>query len=439
MLRAGRAGARRGALRLQLRRDGQLHAGLQRVRRAVVQLRRQPLGEAAARRAAKGIDFANEPKAVYAFHLLFGHHGWFSLTPVWLLGAGGLAGSAWPGVAGRANELVRPSRGRTGLDDLPLFGAMTLAVSVVVFRVLRLCRTNNYGGFTSGPRWLFWLTPLWLLGILPAADRIGRVAVGRVRRGGAARVLGAVGLLPGVEPVAAAVDPATRVSSPAGSGTDPGEPMTPPDHPPPLPEPDPPPLSADEVIELVPEPVPVVRPVRRRYRPEPPQPGFLMAVAWCVGLLISLYVPAGDRGRPRRSRSWRSPAATRRSFGRASRSRCRRSWVTRRRRVKPPGDPPSMPDGISYSLAAGMAAGHVGSSDPGTTVCCGSASARTGNGRSPFAGRRSCRSCLSLLVSARADAHARGGPRRAARVGRGGDAHVRPQRRPRLRVDGRLS
>jgi hypothetical protein len=33
--------------------------------------------------AAKGIDFNTEPTTIYAFHLAFGHHGWFSLTPVW--------------------------------------------------------------------------------------------------------------------------------------------------------------------------------------------------------------------------------------------------------------------------------------------------------------------------------------------------------------------
>jgi hypothetical protein len=40
----------------------------------------------------KGIDFNQEPASVYAFHLLFGHHGWFSLTPVWFLALAGLAG-----------------------------------------------------------------------------------------------------------------------------------------------------------------------------------------------------------------------------------------------------------------------------------------------------------------------------------------------------------
>jgi hypothetical protein len=129
--------------------------------------------------AAKGIDFADEPKTVYAFHLLFGHHGWFSLTPVWLLGAAGMAALAWK--AGPQVKLVLLTRrpGQEGLWSLSVFGAMTLAVSVVVF-LFYVWRSNNYGGFTSGPRWLFWLIPLWLLGTLPAADWVGRYRAGRL-------------------------------------------------------------------------------------------------------------------------------------------------------------------------------------------------------------------------------------------------------------------
>ncbi len=110
----------------------------------------------------RGIDFADEPKSVYLFHLTFGHHGWFSLTPVWLLGLGGLVGAAARGGAATRR-----------------FAGMTLAVSAVVFAFF-VWKTNNYGGFTSGPRWLFWLTPLWLLGTLPAADRLGRIRGGRL-------------------------------------------------------------------------------------------------------------------------------------------------------------------------------------------------------------------------------------------------------------------
>lgn len=102
---------------------------------------------------AIGIDFANDPKTTYAFHLLFGHHGLFSLTPVWLLS---LLGFAMQGTDTGAARATRR------------WGAIILAV-VVAFYIVK---SNNYGGWTSGPRWLFWLTPLLLLAMIPAADRV---------------------------------------------------------------------------------------------------------------------------------------------------------------------------------------------------------------------------------------------------------------------------
>jgi hypothetical protein len=58
---------------------------------------------------------------------------------------------------------------------------MTLVVSITVF-VFYLTRTQsyNYGGNTSGPRWLFWLIPLWVLAVPPAADRLARSTGGRL-------------------------------------------------------------------------------------------------------------------------------------------------------------------------------------------------------------------------------------------------------------------
>ena len=127
---------------------------------------------------AKGIDFNQEPTHVYAFHLLFGHHGWFSLTPVWLLAFAGLAGL---GIRSAAD--VRKMFGKvngTGWT-MELFAAMTLVVSATVF-AFYLTRTQsyNYGGFTSGPRWLFWLIPLWAVAVAPAADRLAGSRAGRV-------------------------------------------------------------------------------------------------------------------------------------------------------------------------------------------------------------------------------------------------------------------
>lgn len=127
---------------------------------------------------ARGLDFNTEPTTVYAFHLLFGHHGWFSLTPVWLLAFAGLIG-----LGIRSAVDVRKLFGKaTGTGWTPeLFAAMTLVVSVTVF-VFYLTRVQsyNYGGNTSGPRWLFWLIPLWVLAIPPAADRLAGSLAGRL-------------------------------------------------------------------------------------------------------------------------------------------------------------------------------------------------------------------------------------------------------------------
>ena len=127
---------------------------------------------------AVGIDFNDEPTPVYAFHLLLGHHGWFSLTPVWLVALTGLVA-----LGIRSAPAVRAVFGKakgTGWT-LEMFAAMTLVVSAAVF-AFYLTRTQsyNYGGNTSGPRWLFWLIPLWALAVPPAADRLARNHGGRL-------------------------------------------------------------------------------------------------------------------------------------------------------------------------------------------------------------------------------------------------------------------
>jgi len=126
----------------------------------------------------KGIDFNDEPTTVYAFHLLFGHHGWFSLTPVFLLALGSLIGLAFKSAADVKNVL-KVSSGSPFTP--PLFALMTLVLSALVF-AFDLTRTSsyNYGGFTSGPRWLFWLIPLWLIALPAAGDRLGASRGGRL-------------------------------------------------------------------------------------------------------------------------------------------------------------------------------------------------------------------------------------------------------------------
>ena len=128
--------------------------------------------------AAKGLDFNDEPTTVYAFHLSFGHHGWFSLTPVWLVA---LVGLVVLGIksAPAVRKLFGSVKG-TGWT-LEMFSAMTLVVSLAVFGFyLTRTQSYNYGGNTSGPRWLFWLIPLWVLAIPTAADWLARNAGGRL-------------------------------------------------------------------------------------------------------------------------------------------------------------------------------------------------------------------------------------------------------------------
>jgi hypothetical protein len=101
----------------------------------------------------KGIDFADEPKGVYAVNLLVGHHGLFSLTPIWLL------------------SLVGMAYARTVPSGIRILWMLVPPVAIVVIGFY-IPMTNNYGGWTSGPRWLFWLTPLFLWTLIPIADRI---------------------------------------------------------------------------------------------------------------------------------------------------------------------------------------------------------------------------------------------------------------------------
>jgi hypothetical protein len=108
-----------------------------------------------------GIEAADDGKLVYAFHLLAGHTGILSLTPVLLLGWIGMGRTAAPDGTTRTGVAAR------------VLAMLTLALTLVTF-AFYVIRTNNYGGGSSGPRWFFWLVPLWLLTMLPEADRWGR-------------------------------------------------------------------------------------------------------------------------------------------------------------------------------------------------------------------------------------------------------------------------
>jgi hypothetical protein len=101
----------------------------------------------------KGVDRGEPNLPKYAWNMLGGHHGIFSLSPIWLVSLVGAG--LWPRRLG-------------GLSVTTLILACTAAV--IVFYLTRSVGDRNYGGMTSGFRWSFWLVPLFVAGMIPALD-----------------------------------------------------------------------------------------------------------------------------------------------------------------------------------------------------------------------------------------------------------------------------
>jgi hypothetical protein len=106
-----------------------------------------------------GVDRGESSRAVYAFHMLIGHHGIFSLTPVWLLA---LAGIWWW------------SRQEAWSLRLAAWAVAGMTLVCIVFYIARPEHDRNYGGVSCGFRWLLWLIPFWLFCLIPAADAAAR-------------------------------------------------------------------------------------------------------------------------------------------------------------------------------------------------------------------------------------------------------------------------
>ncbi|MDR0327759.1 MAG: glycosyltransferase family 39 protein [Planctomycetaceae bacterium] len=104
-----------------------------------------------------GLDRGEENHSTYVFHSTLGHHGLFSLTPVWGLSFIGLG--IW----------LFDRRYRN-------MAAIILFTSLVVFLFYMALplQLRNYGGNTSALRWLFWLAPLWSVPLVAAADWCSR-------------------------------------------------------------------------------------------------------------------------------------------------------------------------------------------------------------------------------------------------------------------------
>jgi len=106
----------------------------------------------------KGVDQGQSSRSVYAFHCLVGHHGIFSLTPVWVFSLFGLALGFWG---------TRDEKWLT-------FGTLLISVVVVGFYLMRPQLDRNYGGVSCGLRWTFWMTPLWLVAMIPVIEKLAK-------------------------------------------------------------------------------------------------------------------------------------------------------------------------------------------------------------------------------------------------------------------------
>jgi hypothetical protein len=103
--------------------------------------------------SARGVDLGEPSRLQYFIHMTVGHHGVFSLTPIWLFSLLGIA------VAWRDPEPIWRQLA---------YVLLTLTIVLLIFYTMRPLADRNYGGVASGFRWFFWLTPLFLLMLIPA-------------------------------------------------------------------------------------------------------------------------------------------------------------------------------------------------------------------------------------------------------------------------------
>jgi hypothetical protein len=102
---------------------------------------------------------------MYLFHMTLGHHGFWSLTPLFVFSFLGLVRV----IRGKGPPAHSRERGRS----MAAVAWMTVVLTGVVLAFYAWTpKARNYGGSTQGLRWLFWLIPFWLL-LLPEGIRGG--------------------------------------------------------------------------------------------------------------------------------------------------------------------------------------------------------------------------------------------------------------------------
>ncbi len=98
-----------------------------------------------------------ESYPVYLLHMTFGHHGVFSLSPIFLFSIF----ACLLNIFGKGRPLKAVS-----------WMTLILTVAMLAFYTWNP-KARNYGGSTSGLRWLFWLIPFWLV-VLPTGLAAGQ-------------------------------------------------------------------------------------------------------------------------------------------------------------------------------------------------------------------------------------------------------------------------
>lgn len=106
----------------------------------------------------QGLDRNLDSPLVYFFHCTLGHHGIFSLSPIYLLTL-----FSWLRIRQAAHNTLRPI----------LWVSLVLTVIVFGFYMSRT-GNYNYGGNSSALRWMLWLTPFWLISMIPLLDQLSQ-------------------------------------------------------------------------------------------------------------------------------------------------------------------------------------------------------------------------------------------------------------------------
>tara|TARA_R110002049_G_scaffold305056_1_gene500983 strand:- start:20323 stop:21945 length:1623 start_codon:yes stop_codon:yes gene_type:complete len=113
----------------------------------------------------RGVDLGEPSRLAYLFQITIGHHGIFSLTPIWfLLPVGVVCSLAY------------------GQRDFRIFvmAVMLATVVCIIFYVMRPQIDRNYGGVSCCFRWMLWFIPLWTVICIPALNECGETPRARL-------------------------------------------------------------------------------------------------------------------------------------------------------------------------------------------------------------------------------------------------------------------